>query len=241
VISEENFKNIVFPLDISNLLYVGKRSADTLNKFGIHTIGQLAEFNKEILIKHLGKTGALLSDYANGLDSSPVKKWGEQDDLKSVGNGMTFQRNLTSENDIKTAVTALADIVSQRMRKHNVKCTTVSVQIKSPDFKSVQKQKALDFSTDVSSEIREVAMELISHFWNFKSPIRSITITGTNLVSGKSERQISFFGDTTDYKRLSSIDQTMDKIRKKYGSSSINFASIVQNDLGIETGNQKEE
>ena len=239
VIDESNFKDIVFPLDVSTLLYVGKRSTDALLDLGVRTIGDLAHFNKDILTKKFGKMGTMLSLYANGNDNSPVKKWGEQEELKSIGNGMTFQRDLVDENDIKTAVTALADIVSERMRKHAVKCTTISVQIKTPNFKSYQKQKALDFSTDISSEIRETAIEIILGFWNVNSPIRAITVTGTNLVSADDERQVSLFGDDTDYQRLTNIDKAMDKIRKKYGHSSIKFASIVQNDLGID--NYKEE
>ena len=108
-----------------------------------------------------------------------------------------------------------------------------------PNLVSFQKQKALDFSTDISSEIRETAIEIILGFWNTNSPIRAITVTGTNLVSADDERQVSLFGDDTDYQRLTSIDKAMDKIRKKYGRSSIKFASIVQNDLGID--NYKEE
>ncbi len=240
VIDKNNFKEIVFPLDVSSLLYVGHRSATTLRDMGIRTIGGLAEFRQDILAKKLGKMGTLLYDYANGIDDSPVVKWGEQEDIKSVGNGMTFRRDLSGENDIKTAVTALSDTVSERMRRYGVKCTTIAVQIKSPDFKTVSKQCAAPFPTNTSAEIRITALGLIKGIWGFRAPLRSITVTGMGLVNDEGDRQVSLFGDDTVANKQVDIDKTMDKIREKYGHSAIKFASVIKNDLGISDNDRRE-
>ncbi len=240
VIDESNFKKIVYPLDVSSLLYVGHRSAATLRDMGIKTIGELAEFRQDILASKLGKMGVLLYEYANGIDNSPVVKWGEQEDIKSVGNGMTFRRDLSGENDIKTAVTALSDTVSERMRRYGVRCTTIAVQIKNPDFKTVSKQCSLQFPTNISSEIRVKALELIKGIWGFRAPLRSITITGTGLVEDNGDVQVSLFGEDNVTKKQGDIDKTMDKIREKYGHSAIKFASVIKNDLGISDNDRRE-
>lgn len=233
VINEENFKRIVFPLEVSSLLYVGRRCAASLKDMGIHTIGELAKFRQDILSSKLGKMGVLLHDYANGLDDSPVVKWGEQEDIKSIGNGMTFRRDLSGEDDIKTAVTALSDTVSERMRRYGVKCTTLAVQVKNPDFKVVSKQSTLRNPTNTSAQIRLKALELIKGIWGFRAPIRSITITGTGLIGDDGQSQVSLFDDDNIALKQGDIDKTMDKIRQKYGHGAIKFASVIKNDLGI--------
>ncbi len=240
VIDENNYKNIVFPLDVSSLLYVGRRSAVTLKEMGIRTIGELANFRQDILSQKLGKMGILLYEYANGIDESPVVRWGEQEEIKSVGNGLTFRRDLSGENDIKTAVTALCDTVCERMRRYGVKCTTVAVQIKNPNFKTVSKQCGLDFPSNTSAEIKVKALQLFKEVWGFRAPVRSITITGSNLVDDNGDAQMSLFGEDCGMQRHGDIDKTMDSIREKYGHSAIKFASVIKNDLGISENDRRE-
>jgi DNA polymerase-4 len=118
VISRDNYKRVVYPLPVSDLLYVGKAVTDKLSKIGVHTIGELAELDKKTAISFLGKIGEMVHDYANGIDNSPVKFADEQRDVKSVGNGMTFKRDLIGLEDIKAGIAALSDSVAIRLRKN---------------------------------------------------------------------------------------------------------------------------
>lgn len=59
----------------------------------------------------LGKQGALIHDYARGIDESPVSRYCEKQKNKSVGNGVTFKRNILGNEDISTAIIALSDTV----------------------------------------------------------------------------------------------------------------------------------
>ena len=90
-ISKENFRQIVFPLPVSDLLFVGKKTTEELEKIGIRTIGDLASTSKDMLRYKLGKMGDMLYDYANGLDSSPVGS-GINREAKSISNGFTFRQ-----------------------------------------------------------------------------------------------------------------------------------------------------
>ena len=243
VISIEDYKKIVYPLPVSDLLYVGKSARETLSKLYIHTIGDLAQSDKEGIIFRLGKTGELIHDYANGIDDSPVKSVYEERDIKSVGNGMTFRRNLLGLADIKTSVITLSDSVATRMRQYGVKCRTVQVTIRNPDFKTISRQKPLNNPTCLAKEISCAALEIITGCWNLKAPIRMITITGTNLVSADSyAEQLSLFPEgQQNQEKQEHLESAIDKIRDRFGKNAISFGSILNNDLGIGDNGEEDE
>ena len=141
LISRENFRALVWPLPVTDLLFVGRAAARELSKYGVHTIGELAAFPEKNLVALLGKQGTTLHEYANGLEHSPVVPAGHYEPPKSVGNGQTFRRNLVGEQDVQTGVTMLADSVAHRLRKHALKATTLQVTIRDPNFKDICRQK----------------------------------------------------------------------------------------------------
>ncbi len=238
VISPGNYKEIVFPLPVDSLLYVGKSARDVLKKLCIHTIGDLASSNRETLWHHLGKMGGELWDYANGLDRSPVRCYYNPREIKSIGNGMTFRRNLSGEEDIRLGILTLADSVAARMRRHKMKCTTVQITIRNPSFHTITRQKKLSVPTHLARDLAEASMELIAASWKMDAPIRMLTITGSGLVPEDfSGEQISFFPENQpeDTSRQEQLESALDEIRKKFGKGSLTFGAILQNDLGIDT------
>ncbi|MFA5586149.1 MAG: DNA polymerase IV [Saccharofermentanales bacterium] len=233
VITRDNFKSMLWPLPVSRLLFVGKVTQKTLSGIGITTIGQLAALDKESLIALLGKTGGMLHDYANGIDESPVRSAYADQDLKSVGNGTTFDRDLVGFQEILSGIMPLCDEVATRMRKYGVKCQVISVQIKDPKFRNISRQKTLSAPTHLTREIADTAMELIRSAWNDKAPVRSITITGSNLVSSdQAVEQLSFFDelDTIDRQRYEKLDQTVDQIRQKFGKEAIGLGGRIKSE-----------
>jgi len=242
VIDEGNYKKIIYPLPVSDLLYVGKSMTKELEKIGIHTIGQLANSDKGMIQLKFGKMGEVIHNYANGLDDSPVKSIYEKSEVKSVGNGMTFRRNLVGLEDIDIGVTLLADTVAARMRSYEVKCSTVQVTIKSPDFKTINRQKPLNIATNLSLEIREAAMYLIKSSWNIKSPIRMLTITGTNLVNSDIvNEQIGIFqNENRKHEKEEKLEKTIDNIRNKYGLKSIKIANTMKTDIVLNENNNED-
>jgi DNA polymerase-4 len=239
VINRDNYKKIVYPLPVSDLLYVGKVATDKLARIGVHTIGELAELDRNIVISYLGKMGEMVHDYANGADNSTVKPATEQRDVKSVGNGMTFKRNLEGLDDIKAGVATLTDSVAMRLRINGTKCQTIQVMIKDPYLRTISRQKALDKATHSTKKINDIAIEIIKSTWNIKSPIRMLTITATGIITENESdnEQLSFFEveSTTKLKeKQEKLEMTVDNIRDKFGKGSIAFGSNVKNDLGID-------
>lgn len=234
VITRDNYKELLWSMDVREMFFVGKATADKLNRAGIYTIGELAQSNRNFLTTLLGKHGGMLYDYTNGLEDSPVRLFSEKEKIKSVGNGTTFRRNLTSLDDIKTAVTALSDTVSSRLRKYQMKCYGVKVDIKDPDFKVISRQKQLEIPTNLEEDIFKTSMEIITSSWNSKKPIRLLTITAINLCDEDESVQLSLFGNNLETKEKSEkVERAMDDIRAKFGDKSITFGRILKNDIGL--------
>ena len=191
VITRENFKSILWPLPVGEMFFVGKGMETKLIAAGILTIGDLATADRQFLYNMLGKHGAMVHDYANGLDNEPVAFALEKRKIKSVGNGLTFKRDLASRDDIITAVTALSDTVASRLRKYQMKAGGIKVDIKDPYFKSITRQKQLEVPTNLADEISRAAQGLILSSWNLNAKIRLLTVTGINLTDENDDQQLS--------------------------------------------------
>ena len=241
-ITRENYREILWPLPLRELFFVGRATAERLEKAGMRTIGDLAGYNRDLICAMLGKQGAVIHDYANGVDNSPVSRSYERQKIKSVGNGMTFRRDLVGIDDIKTAILALSDTVAGRLRKYEMKCQGVKVDIRDPMFKTISRQKQMPVPTNLAEEIGNGALELIRKSWNLKDPIRMLTITGISLTDEQEAEQLSFFAaDQIDRGKSETIERTLDSIRKKYGGSAITFGGILNNDIGIDLYDEEED
>ena len=233
LITRENYRQLLWPLPAREMFFVGKVTAKKLSASGINTIGDIALANPDVLEHMLGKQGRQLWEYTNGLDNSPVARSGEAEKIKSVGNGVTFTRDLLTEEDLITAVTALSDTVAGRLRKYGMKACGVKVDIKDPYFKVISRQKQLFSPTNLAFDLSRAALEIIHASWKTGSPIRMLTITGINLTDEIFDEQLSLFsGDSKSRIKDEQVERTMDKVRKKYGSSSIGFAAVIDNDIG---------
>ena len=244
VISRENFQEIVWPLPVTDLLFVGKASGKTLADHGIRTIGQLAATPRENLVRLMGKHGGQLHDYAAGEDKSPVRPAGETPPPKSVGNGLTFRRDLVGEEELRAGVSILSQQVAARLRKHGMKGTTVQVSVRSPAFQTISRQKRCPAPTNVSRDITEAAMELLSACWSWSAPVRALTITATGLLpEEEAGEQLDLFAPDAARQRekRETIERTMDRLRERYGRGVVGFASSGTRAARAAAGDHEEE
>ena len=242
VIGREDVPYIVWPKPADALLYGGGSCALTLKSLGIHTIGQIALADREMLSRRLGKMGDQLWEYANGLEDSPVASVYDARPVKSVGNGMTFRRDLVGEADVRLGVQALADEVATRLRQSGLRARTVQLTIKPPELKSITRQKPAGAATDLSHVLTAVCMELWRDNWDPRKPIRMLTVTAMNLVTPEEDlEQLALFEDESRVlrKKQAGLEQAMDAIRQKSGHSAIHAAGLLGNDLGISTQPQR--
>ena len=228
VISPENFKEIVWPLEVQEMIYVGKSTQNSLNGMGIYTIGQLANYPEYALFDKFGKHGKELHKFANGLEDSPVTNYYDEKDVKSVGSGSTFSHNLDKLEEIKPALLSLSEDVGTRLRKRNLYANGVQITIRYPDFYTFTRQMQVP-STDVTMEIYEAALKLFTANRNKNSTIRALTVTAIDLEKEKRASQLSFFETETDTKREKNekLQQAIDSIRDKFGNTSVQSATIL--------------
>ncbi|MDR0570959.1 MAG: DNA polymerase IV [Clostridiales Family XIII bacterium] len=222
LIPEDGWQSIVWPLPVGALLFVGRKRAAELSKLQIRTIGDLAAYDRAALVKRLGQAGAQLHDHANGVDESPVASFYAEREVKSVGNGATFEYDVTDHEDLKTRVLALCDSVGWRLRKKNLKCRSLQVSIKDPNFKTINRQKTLERPTNLTMDLYRDALELISVNWLMGKPIRLITVTAGKLEQAeKSVEQLNIFEDPGEIAKQEALQSAVDSIREKYGKDSI--------------------
>lgn len=230
VITRENFQQLLWPLPVTDLLFVGRAAARVLNGYGIRTIGDLARFDRESLGQILGKGGYTLHDYAAGREHAPVVPARDMPGPKSVGNGLTFPKNLVGWEQLRTALSELADEVAVRLRKHGLKCTTVQITVRDPSFKDICRQKRLSAPTYISRDLAQCGMELLHSCWSERQPVRALTITAQNLVEERDagEQVDLFAADAIPCRdKLEKLEKAMDSIRDKYGRGAISIASAV--------------
>lgn len=230
-IEADNYKEIVYPLPVSDLLYVGPATTRKLYSIGISTIGQLAEYPVDILTHKLGKMGAVLHMFANGRDVSPVQKSDHIPNIKSVGNSATTPRDLVNEEDVHLMLYLLAESVASRMRELVSRCTVVEVYIRDVDLNSFCRQRKLHNPTCSSAEIAQVAFELFRASYRWEKPVRSIGVRGAELVEMDSCLQLSMFQDDNKRDKWERIDATVDKLRERYGYMSVQRALMMTDPL----------
>lgn len=241
VISEENFKGIVYPLPVGDMLFVGKKTEEALSRIGIKTIGELAAASPAILASRLGKSGEMLHKYAKGLDDSPVCAVPE--DVKSVGNGFTFKRDIVSFDEALVGISFLSDEIATRLRKKGMKCSTVTLTIKNDYLTSIQRQRPQSPPTDIAREISATAYSILREAWHEGNPIRMLTVTATNLVRSEFvTEQLDLFDTGSEKKRerVKKREQTVDEIKQKFGNNAIMPGAVMTGELGLYDGSAED-
>ena len=240
VINRDNFKKIVYPLPVSMLLFVGKKTETQLLNMGIRTIGELALSSPEILSARFGKHGEQLHKYASGEDDSPVCA-DSLEDTKSISNGLTFRRDLTTLEDYRTALEFLSEEIGTKLRSKSLKAATVQITIKDEYLRTIQRQSAQSPPSDIGNEIAKTAFNILKSEWKIGKPVRMLTVAATNLVKAEAVSiQLSLFEDDDNPKRDKNrkTEKTVDKIRQKYGGDAIIKGAVLDTDIGIYTAHK---
>ncbi len=228
VISRENWRDIVWPLPVGALLYVGGAAQKLLAQFGIRTIGELAACKKEALETMMGKMGTQLHDYANGLDADPVRSRYDAEMVKSVGNGTTFPQNLTTRAQVRGGIAVLTDSVATRLRRAGLYAGGLQVTVRDPQFHDRSRQTQLPAPTHLIRELTDAAMVLTDQLWRPPSPIRALTVTAIHLVpAGEAYEQVDLFtaGAAPKKEKLEKLEAAMDRLRGKYGADAITYGA----------------
>lgn len=239
VITSGHYKEIVWPLPVKELLYVGKATQKQLKRYGIHTIGELANTNPDFLFRILGKNGEMLWAFANGLDQSPVNNIGAKSLIKSIGNSTTAPRDLISNEDIKITLMALCESVATRMREYDFICETIQIGIRDNELNSYERQGKLEIPCCCAKTFFDKAFDLYQKNHISGKPIRSLSVRACNL-SVQEHEQLSFLPELVKIQKLEQAEKAVESIRRRFGHFAIQ-RGLMLTDKKLSSLNPKEE
>jgi DNA polymerase-4 len=226
VITEENYRDVVWRLPAEDLLGVGRATKIGFAQHGIKTIGDIANADCKAIQRWFGKWGLYLYYYANGLDTSPVKASDYESAVKSVGNSTTCPRDLQTDEDAHIVLLNLAESVAERMRDLGLAAKTVVLSLRTTDLRWCERQMALQRPSMIATELTAAALELLRKHHKWHKPLRSIGIRGANLVPVDDTVQLSLLEDDDQRQRNERLEYAIDGIRRRFGHRSINHALL---------------
>lgn len=226
----EEIPQKMWPLPVRDLFFVGASAEKKMQSIGIHTIRDLAHCDLQILKFHLGdKYAAQILCYANGIDEDPVAK--REPVSKGYGNSITLSRDVSDYNTAFQVLLSLCETIGIRLRKDNVLCSCVCVELKDWDFHVHSHQMTLDIPTDSTTLLYQNSCKLLREFWDL-TPVRLIGVRASQ-ISDDGFTQLSLF-DTRKSQKLEQMDRAIDRIRQKYGVDSIKRASFLNQEALVE-------
>lgn len=229
VIEKETFRDKVWGFPAADLLGVGRATQRVLDNYCIRTIGDLAQTDPDFLKRRLGKNGIALWQYANGNDHSLVHKADFVSPIKSVGHGITTVEDLEENEQVWPVFLELTQDIGHKLRVHQKCADGVAIHIRDNTLFSKQWQISLDMPTQSPMLIAKTAFNLFEKKYDWKSPIRSVTIQAINLVPQDTPRQVDFFTNVERIEKLEKLDLCIETIRKRFGKDSIKNAVLCQN------------
>lgn len=225
VITEEEMEEKIWPLEVSDLLMVGRRTEAKLKQMNIFTIGQLARADVRVLHRRFGVMGELLWRYANGWDDSEVHEVGYERPVKSVGNSKTVVKDIETMEQLHEVFRVLSESVAIRLRDQNLKGSCISIWLRGTDLKGRGCQRKLSQPTNLARDILETVMSLVYSMGLEEISLRSVGVHVSHLCSAKCMDQLDLFHPQDDLKNQRAIEETLYQIRKRYGYSSCRLAS----------------
>jgi len=218
----------MWPLDISELFMIGKSSSKKLHDLGINKISDLANTDKDFLIRHFKSMGKLMWEYANGIDNSLVES--DYGNPKSISSSLVLPYNYSNIQDIYKVLKELSMDVGKRLRKNKLYTPNVSIWIKYHDFSKISKQITLDNLIDTDEDIYNNAIKLFNKLWNpdDDKKVRSLCVGVANLTDVY-KVQLSIFEDNNiKVSKNENLQKTLDEIKSKYGDKAITNASQLK-------------
>lgn len=239
VITSDRFREIVWPLSVNELLYVGRATHSKLKRYGIKTIGELAQADQNFLKRLLGQNGVMLWMFANGLDTSPVSNIGAKSLIKSIGNSTTTPRDLVTDEDIRITLMVLCESVSARMREYGFVCNTVQLGVRDNELHSYERQGKLYYPNRTAKALFEKSFELFKRNHTSGKPVRSLSVRACNLSLNENE-QLSLLPEISGIQKQEMLESAVDDIRSRFGHFSIQNGLLLS-DRQLSSLNPKED
>lgn len=227
IIPSKDIQKILYPLPVSSLWGIGKKTEELLKKSGIYLVEQLARMPDSILENLLGKNGEKMKLLAQGIDESPVTPPSK---AKSIGKETTFGTNITEKAVLIKELLKISQMVGYTARKKGYKGRTITLKIRYHNFITFNRSKTSENPTNIDDIIFKTVVELLDKVRHKKGGVRLLGIKLSNLTSRNEKKQLKFLRDEEDKKedKLEQLTQSLDKIREKFGTKAVTRASLLK-------------
>ncbi len=227
IIRREDLHDKIWPIPVSELLYVGSSTNRKLHTYGINTIGELAETRPEFLRKLLGINGVKLWNYANGTDYSRVMQKDFVSPIKSIGHGITCCADLVNDEEVFKVILELSQDIGHRLRVHELSARGVQLYIRENDLGGVQYQCKLPFKTQLPNEMASAAFNLFRERFRWDNHVRAVCVRAIDLEAKDSVEQLSMFIDHERRERRARLEDAVEDIRSRFGKHAVSYAVLM--------------
>jgi len=215
------------PLPVEALWGVGRVTAAKLHERGITTVGQVAALPERELVLMLGRaSGRHLHALANNHDPRPVERRRRR---RSIGAQRALGRRRRSQAELASALIALVDRVSRRLRAARRVCRTVVLRMRFEDFARATRSYTLREATDQTQAILQAATGLLTA----SRPLieqRGLTLIGIALTNLSDVGAVQL---VLPFDRARDLDAVVDSVRNRFGSGAITRGALVGRDPGV--------
>jgi DNA polymerase-4 len=182
--------NFLAPLPVRKQSGIGPKSAEHLARVGVKTLGQLAKLDLDTATRIFGKNASLTLERAAGIDLRAVK---EGEPTKSVSNEYTFERDISTQEEVKDALSDISSQVARRLRKKGLQGRCISLKLRFKDFKTKSVSRTFLHGIDNERALSAVSFEMAQSVWEEGMPIRllGVGVSQFDEVAG----QMCLFGD----------------------------------------------
>ncbi len=213
---------VLAPMPVSKMHGIGEATTAGLNRLGIHTLGELADFPQEVLIRRFGSHGGRnLKKLAAGLGSRVVKPFGYRREEKSIGQERTFGRDQSSLAAISAELLHLCEKVGHRLRQGDWLGRTLTLRLRDADFQTCTRQARLPEATQCDKELHKTAMALLQRNWQSGQALRLVGVSVSGLIRLEGTGIQGSLLEGTAGVRDQRVDQALDAINDVFGSGSI--------------------
>ncbi len=214
------------PLPVQALWGVGPATLQRLQGLGVHTVADLAELDEPALVGCLGVAhGRHLFRLAWGVDDRPVEVDRE---MKSIGHEETFSADLHTHAQLVRELVRLADAVAARLRAHGRTARTLTLKVRFAGFETITRSTTVAGALSTAHAI-VAAVEPLLHAVDPSPGVRLLGVSCSNFTTGSQQLSLDdLLGDGVDDEHHWLLaEETVDAIRKRFGTTAIGPASAV--------------
>jgi DNA polymerase-4 len=227
-IKADRILEFLHPLPVRAIWGVGPKTAESLDRLGLHTVADIANTPRSTLIRALGTaTGESLYELAWGRDYRDVVV---DEPEKSIGNEETFSRDIDSPEEILREFLRMTEKATARLRDANLFAKTVTIKIKFADFSSITRSKTLPLAIDSTHETYEVVKKLYLALRNEGARIRLVGVSLGNLQE-LVPVQLELGARERGWREA---DTAIDKAKARFGRGSVRPGRLIKADEAVD-------